>query len=181
MYRDARELLLAEGFAQVSMRMFRRVDAGQVEGPVYCCQADGMVGLGCGARSYTERVHYASAYAVGAKGVRGILERYSALTEAEHARVDWGYVLDDEDRRRRFVILSLLSDEGLDLGAYRDRFASDAVEDLAELRAVLDAKLAEHTGARIRLTPLGLERCDRIGPALRSARVVARMHESALA
>lgn len=180
MYREARDLLRAEGFAQISMRMFRRVDVPRDAGPVYCCQADGMVGLGCGARSYTERVHYASAYAVGAKGVRGILERYAARTEAEHAVADWGYVLDDEDRRRRFVILSLLSDEGLDLDAYRSRFGSDALEELAELRAVVDARFATREGARVTLTELGLERCDRIGPALRSARVVARMNESAV-
>ena len=40
---------------QVSMRLFRRADAATPDGPVYCCQDDGMVGLGCGARSYTPR------------------------------------------------------------------------------------------------------------------------------
>ena len=48
-YREARSLLLGEGYTQVSMRMFRRTDAPDSGGPAYCCQEDGMVGLGCGA------------------------------------------------------------------------------------------------------------------------------------
>src|SRR5262249_18401222 len=48
-YREGRALLLAEGYTQVSMRMFRARHAPDEEGPVYCCQEDGMVGLGCGA------------------------------------------------------------------------------------------------------------------------------------
>jgi oxygen-independent coproporphyrinogen-3 oxidase len=47
----------------------------------YCCQEDGMLGLGCGARSYTRGLHYASEYAVGARGVRGILADYVARPE----------------------------------------------------------------------------------------------------
>jgi oxygen-independent coproporphyrinogen III oxidase len=52
-YRAGRELLLAEGYRQTSMRMFRAAHCPDEGGPVYCCQEDGMVGLGCGARSYT--------------------------------------------------------------------------------------------------------------------------------
>jgi oxygen-independent coproporphyrinogen-3 oxidase len=48
--RAGREYLLAQGYRQVSMRMFERERSGPA-GPVYCCQADGMLGLGVGARS----------------------------------------------------------------------------------------------------------------------------------
>ncbi len=37
--------------------------------PIYCCQADGMLGLGCGARSDTDTLDYANDYAVGAKEI----------------------------------------------------------------------------------------------------------------
>ena len=36
----------------------------------YCCQEDGMIGLGPGARSYTRSMHYSTEYAVGQTGVR---------------------------------------------------------------------------------------------------------------
>ena len=37
-----------------------------------------MVGLGCGARSYTRGLHYSREYAVGAAAIRGILADYCA-------------------------------------------------------------------------------------------------------
>ncbi len=77
-YRAGRALLLDAGYTQVSMRMFRASHAPAQDGPVYCCQEDGMVGLGCGARSYTRGLHYSSEYAVGASGVRAILRDYVA-------------------------------------------------------------------------------------------------------
>lgn len=180
LYRAGRDHLLARGYAQVSLRMFRRGGPRPDSGPAYSCQRDGMVGLGCGARSYTEAVHYATPYAVGAGGVRRILERWVSADDAEHARASWGFALDREERRRRFVILSILSEEGLDLDAYRARFGSDATADLPELAALAEARLAEgplalRDGSRLALTALGLERADQIGPALMSAAVKERV------
>jgi len=77
-YRAGRELLLESGYRQVSMRMFQAGQAPAADGPAYCCQDDGMVGLGCGARSYTRALHYSGEYAVGATGVREILAAYIA-------------------------------------------------------------------------------------------------------
>lgn len=37
-----------------------------------------MVGLGCGARSYTRGLHYSLDYAVGPKGIKGIIADYLA-------------------------------------------------------------------------------------------------------
>src|SRR5262249_14204777 len=54
LYDQARATLADAGYRQVSMRMFRRDRPGTASaGTVYCCQDDGMVGLGVGARSYT--------------------------------------------------------------------------------------------------------------------------------
>jgi oxygen-independent coproporphyrinogen-3 oxidase len=57
LYRAGRDRLLASGYEQVSMRMFQRRDSAAEPSPTYCCQSDGMVGLGCGARSYTRTLH----------------------------------------------------------------------------------------------------------------------------
>ena len=72
-YREGRDLLLASGYEQVSMRMFRRADAPRAAGPAYCCQEDGMIGLGCGARSYTRSLHYSLDYAVQPKSEKEII------------------------------------------------------------------------------------------------------------
>lgn len=175
LYREARALLMSEGYSQVSMRMFRAKSAPQNGGPVYCCQEDGMVGLGCGARSYTRALHYSSEYAVGARGVREILEAYVRRPDEAFDAADYGIELDLSERRRRYLILSILSDEGLDLEAYRRRFGSEAAGDFEELGALLEVGFARVDAGVARLTERGMERSDAIGPWLYSAGVRARM------
>ena len=170
-YRAGRERLLAAGYEQASMRMFRSAKTPVRAEPVYCCQEDGMVGLGCGARSYTRELHYSNEYAVGASGVREIIERYSAATAEDFGAASYGFELSEDEQRRRFVIKSLLRAEGLSLGAYRERFGSDPLEDFSELQALLDHGLADGDGERLLLSERGLELSDAIGPWLYSTAV----------
>ena len=166
-YREGRSLLLAQGYAQVSMRMFRApaTTGPATTGPVYCCQADGMVGLGCGARSYTDSLHYSSNYAVYNKEIRHILESFIKTPDESFDFANYGFQLDGEERRRRYVLLSLLSAEGLNLVAYRQRFTTDALADLPELSELMPLGLADWygetlDGETLRLTEKGLERSD---------------------
>lgn len=128
LYRIGRDHLLGLGYEQVSMRMFRRPGAGDA-GTAYCCQSDGMVGLGCGARSYTAGLHYSFEYAVGTRPVRGIIDKYVRTVDFGTARV--GFALDDDERRRRHLIQSLLQASGLPRAEYRQRFGTDPAADFA--------------------------------------------------
>jgi oxygen-independent coproporphyrinogen-3 oxidase len=174
LYRAGRDFLLAEGYTQVSMRMFRARHAPAAQGPVYRCQEDGMVGLGCGARSYTEGLHYSSEYAVGAREVRAILSAYLERSEESFGQVGYGFSLDGEEKRRRYLLLSLLA-EGVELPAYRGRFGTEALEDFPELGELEAHGLARRTPEALRLTAAGVERSDVIGPWLYSARVRSLM------
>ncbi|NUQ64876.1 MAG: STM4012 family radical SAM protein [Pirellulales bacterium] len=176
-YREARALLLDRGYRQVSFRMFLAPAATGEEGPVYCCQEDGMVGMGCGARSYTRRLHYSTPYAVPRSAVRGVLEEFVGRPAESFNQADHGIVMDAEDQRRRYTILSLLQVEGLSRVAYRQRFSTDVLDDLPALGELERIGLLEITGARLRLTAAGLERSDAIGPWLFSERV-RRLMES---
>lgn len=173
LYDRGKQLLLESGYRQISMRMFKRPDAQGTPGPVYCCQDDGMIGLGVGARSYTRSVHYSSEWAVGARGVRDIIDRWIVKPDEEFGVADYGYVLDAEEQRRRWLILSLLSDDGLDLAAYRARFASSPVDDFPQLAELNGYSAIE--GNTMRLTHEGLARADQIGPWLFSETVRQRM------
>ncbi len=173
LYDQGRALLLEAGYRQVSMRMFQRPTATATAGPAYCCQDDGMIGLGPGARSYTRSVHYSSEWAVGARGVRDIIDRWIVKTDAELGVADYGFVLDDSEQRRRWLILSLLSDDGLDLAAYRARFDSSPIDDFPQLGEIADYTTTD--GEMLRLTAEGLARADAIGPWLFSDAVRRRM------
>lgn len=177
LYEAGRDHLLAAGYTQVSMRMFRAPHSPDIAAPVYCCQSDGMVGVGCGARSYTGTLHYSSEYGVARRSVAEILDHYLARDPASFAYADYGIELDDDERRRRHVIQSLLIRPGLDRDDYRRRFGADCLDDLPQLRDLLDLDLAHGDETMLALTDAGLARADTIGPWLTSARIAERMHD----
>lgn len=175
LYRAGRDHLLARGYTQQSMRMFRRTDAPQQGADDYACQSDGMIGLGCGARSYTADLHYSFDYAVGMHEIRGIIDDYVATTDFAHAEV--GYRMDRHEARRRHLLQSLLQAEGLPVDDYRASFGTTPLDDFGpELHRLADRGwLAEADSAHLRLTPEGLAHSDAVGPDLFSPAVRAAM------
>jgi oxygen-independent coproporphyrinogen-3 oxidase len=176
-YREGRALLLSEGYGQVSMRMFRK--GALPPAPVYRCQEDGMVGLGCGARSYTRALHHSSAYAVGPMQVKAIIQAYNDTSDAAFGVADYGFELGAQEQRRRYAILSLLSDEGLELARFQGRFGQDALAWEPRLQRLVELGMARLDGGVLRLTEAGLERSDAVGPWLYSEQVQRRMDEYA--
>ena len=181
LYRLGRDHLLAHGYAQQSMRMFRRAGAPPQGPDDYACQTDGMIGLGCGARSYTAGLHYSFDYAVGMHEIRGIVDDYVSRPAADFAHAEYGRRIDTDEARRRHLLQSLLQAEGLDLADYCARFDGRTPTDdfPAELSRFADRGwLEEDTGpgaTRLRLTPEGLAHSDAIGPELFSPAVRAAM------
>ena len=110
----------AAGYRQESMRQFRRADVPAPDGPDYCCQDDGMVGLGCGARSYTTGsallVRLRGQRAAGARGASTTTCPGPARTSATPSSASR---LDGAEQRRRWLLKSLLRAEGVDAAAYR--------------------------------------------------------------
>ncbi|MEK8131820.1 STM4012 family radical SAM protein [Paenibacillus filicis] len=170
-YLAARDRLAAAGYVQSSMRRFAKADAGSVKPLLpYGCQEEGMVGLGCGARSYTRGVHYASRYAVSKGATAGIIADYVAAERYDTA--DYGIELNLPEQQRRYVLKAILHREGLELAGYLARFGSEALGDHPELGLLLRSELAEVEEGVLRLTDEGLAYSDAIGdwmitPAIR--------------
>jgi oxygen-independent coproporphyrinogen III oxidase len=176
MYQEAKELLRSRGFTQVSMRMFRDNQAPRDAGPLYTCQTDGMIGLGCGARSYTKTLHYSEEYAVGKEDVREIIEAYINRPEERFAHAWFGFSLDEGEQKRRFVILSLLQD-GVVFSAYQARFASLVLQDFPQLRELMPLGLARQSSEALMLTEQGIARSDLLGVWLFSPEAQHKMEE----
>ncbi len=173
LYQQAVEVLTGAGYVRHSMRQFRRAGAPEPDGPDYCCQDDGMVGLGCGARSYTTSLHYSFDYAVAVSEVRAVIDDYLSRPAADFAYAEIGFALDQVEQRRRWLLKSLLRADGVDAAAYRQRFGSTHTDDFPQLGALVDRGWLD-TG-RTTLTPAGLARSDAIGPWLVSGPVRAAM------
>jgi len=180
LYRKGRDYLLERGYRQISMRLFRAGRYSPREGPVYCCQEDGMLGLGAGARSYTRRVHYSSEWAVGRESVRGILDDFVTRAPEAFSRADYGCNLTDEEQRRRYLIKSLLRADGLNAADYRAWFGADAVEEFPQIQELVTEGAAEWRSGCLVPTTLGLEWSDVIGPWLYSAATTSQMEAFAL-
>ncbi|GGD66404.1 coproporphyrinogen III oxidase [Paenibacillus nasutitermitis] len=179
-YEAARSCLLAKGYTQYSMRRFARSDAfiGKKLLP-YGCQEEGMVGLGCGARSYTRNVHYASRYGVSRSATASIIADYVGAQRYDTA--DYGFVLSKHEQKRRFLLKAILHTEGLLASEYTRRFGSDVLEDHPELSLLLDSGLGHLQDGLLRLTEEGLGYSDAIGDWLISSAVRQRMEGYVLA
>lgn len=176
LYRRGRDHLLAEGYEQVSMRMFRRSGAPREGADDYACQTDGMIGLGCGARSYTSDLHYSFDYAVGMREIRSIIDAYT--TTEDFSRAEVGRAVDAGEARRRHLLQSLLQAEGMAVEGYRERFGSRPADDFpAELDRFADLGWLDTDAGPglLRLSPTGLAYSDALGPALFSPAVRAAM------
>jgi oxygen-independent coproporphyrinogen-3 oxidase len=138
-----------------------------------------MVGLGAGARSYTTRLHYSHDYAVELRHVRGVLAAYLDADDLGVAR--FGFRLDGDEQRRRWLLRTLLVVDGVDLPSYAARFGGARPEDdFPELAELLERGWAQSSPDRFRLTAEGLARADAIGPWLVSPQARAAMESAAL-
>lgn len=177
LYKAARETLKSKGYVQYSMRRFAKEQSSSKVLLPYSCQEEGMVGLGCGARSYTSEVHYASKYGVSYKATQSIIADYVATESYDVA--DYGIVLSREEQRRRYILKALLHREGMTLSDYQQRFGTDVMSDyvwLAELLTEGMAELESDEGKQVlRLTEEGLGYSDAIGDWLISAEIREQM------
>lgn len=164
LYHIACERLKAAGYKQFSMRRFAKdITFTHKNILPFSCQEEGMAGLGCGARSYTREVHYASRYGVSAAATRSIIADYVATENFQSA--NYGFKLNVAEQKRRFVLKALLHAEGLSLASYSERFRSEALADHSELAELIQLGFAQMMdgGQILRLTELGMAYSDAIG------------------
>ncbi|MNI80520.1 coproporphyrinogen III oxidase [compost metagenome] len=134
--------------------------------------------MGCGARSYTRNVHYASRYGVSRKATESIIADYVAAERYDTA--DYGIVLSLEEQKRRFILKAVLHSEGLELADYSGRFASSLWKDHPELGLLLQSGLGREEAGILRLTPEGLGYSDSIGDWFISGEIREQMERFVL-
>lgn len=174
LYREGCRILAEAGYRRESMRRFIREGSGiSKEIGEYSCQEDGMIGLGCGARSYTKGLHYSEEYAVGGKRSREIIESY--IERESFSSAAYGIALNLDEQRRRYLLKSLLHYEGLSRERYRQLYGSQAERDFPQLEGLIAEGLAVSKGEAILLTALGLDYSDSIGELFISGAVRERM------
>ena len=178
-YLEASAYLVSQGYRQDSMRRFVRCQ-GKDYRRYADCGTQTSLALGCGGRSYLGRLHFCTPYALGQ---RDCLRQVRMFEETEDfSRISYGFLLSDEEQKRRFVIRHLLIRPGLSPQQYRERFGTEVLEDFPILKSwiqqgffkrVLDEASKEYLAP----TDLGMGLSDYLGPQLISSDVKKKMEE----
>lgn len=130
-----------------------------------------LLGLGAGARSYADGVHYGTDFAVGRKSTTEIIAGFTGHDHRPDEALGLGFVLDADEQRRRFCILTL-SLGRLDPVAYRRRFGPDdaGLDRFAGELAALEAEgcVQAAPGGALVLTPKGFKYSNVIATLFRS-------------
>ena len=173
LYRIGREFLLSNGYIQTSMRCFRKENAVDISNNYHSAN-HGMIGIGAGARSYTNEMHYSTNYAVSRKAVKDIIHAYSE--RKDFSKINYGIVLNEEEQLRRYLIKSLIDGGRLDTDDFLKRFGKE-VASLPILEFLFNQKWLEQKDGFFRLNESGMEMEDWIGPMLFSENVKLLMEK----
>jgi oxygen-independent coproporphyrinogen-3 oxidase len=153
LYDIAVDFLSAHGYRQYSVAGFAN-DSGGSRHEVNEFRGVPTLGLGVAALSYSPSLHYTSGDYLE-NGPTPIIADYVRAVESESLPIRSGIALDDDETRRRHVILGLLY-EGIDQRDYETRFGEpiDARFD-AEIEALNREGCLDKRGTRLALSRRG--------------------------
>ncbi len=170
MYLELRDYLNQQGYVSYSMRRF--VKHGNVS-EMGSCGFDNTISIGCGGRSYVDNLHVCQPYAVGQNACMNILETY--LTETDHVTPRHGYVLSEEEQKRRYVIKNILFGNGISVTEYEQVFRGDIQTDFPIIADWEKKGYVVRDTSKIALTEEGISLSDYLGPMLISSEVAEKM------
>lgn len=173
-YEQIRECLLTHGYVQYSMRRFVRENYA-ANTPAENCGFGNTLSLGCGGRSYLGNLHFCTPYYVRQTACKQQLDSY--LETRDYTRITHGFLLDQEEEKRRYVIKNILFTSGLDVQKYGQVFSGDLDEDFPLLHLWREEGYVNKNNGIYRLTEEGMARSDALGPQLISENVRGLMRE----
>ena len=158
--------LRERGMRQDSMRRFVR---GQNARRYAECGFGASLALGCGGRSYLGNLHFCSPYAVSGAVC---LQRLAAFEHTEdYTAVSHGFLLSEDEMKRRYVMRHLLIRPGLDPARYAAHYGGNVMADFPLLQSWEEAGYLCRQGNYLTLTEDGLALSDCLGPKLISPQV----------
>lgn len=173
-YDTARDLILAAGYVQESNVRYKKMGLGGYRQKVLQFHGVPVLGIGAGARTYTNTVDYL--FGGSAKPDESQVWEYIREVQSGGARIRSGFVYDDTERIRKRLALDLFD---LDLSSL-ERYHYSQHKPLFEstLNACVELGLARKMGAeRYQLTHEGYKYRDIISWLVFSDKVIERDKE----
>lgn len=170
MYRYLATYLKSVGYKQTSMRRFVRHAEES-----YSCGFEEMIAFGCGGRSYIGNLHFCEPYSAKAINCTQTIKTFNQKESFLEGLT--GYILNEDEQKRRFVIKNLMYYKGINLKEYNQLWHSELAKDFPVITELMAKKWVVEAAGFMRLTEEGLGLSDYIGPLFMSDEVVEKMQE----
>ena len=174
MYQEIRRFLQENGYVAYSMRRFVRKDC-ENHADMQSCGFGNTVSIGCGGRSYMGNLHFCTPYSVSQPACREVLADY--ISTKDYTHITNGYILNEEEEKRRYVIKNLLFASGISKKEYKELFGKEPEEDWVQFTDWKNKKYLYEEDNHFYLTEEGFSLSDYLGPMLISEEVQNRMKE----
>ncbi len=168
-YEIARKKFLEKGYFQSCHNRYSKLSEGGYLQEDTVFRGASLIGLGAGARSYAQNLHYRNSFEL--LDGKAAISRYISKINSGNFAVETGIVLSEDERMRRYAIGNI---ESLDLLEFTNLFKanfSTAFKDLYE--EMLSSGCAREAGNKLKLTAKGLLFRDLIARQLFSSDVEA--------
>lgn len=193
LYCFIRDYLEEKGYEQVSMRRFVRLSkkpghgdfkmpeaVGAAKSYKGCGFSENTISMGCGGRSYIGHLHFCTPFSVLPSRCEKILRDY--IGTKDYGEIKYGFLLDREELKRRYVIKNLLYAKGIFPDEYEHIFNGSLLEDFPQLSFIIDkgyGYMETEMGQEkaFKLTKYGLALSDYLGPMFISENVERLMKE----
>lgn len=140
--------------------------------PESLCGFGNTLSIGCGGRSYLGPLHFCAPYAVKQGDCLAVLEQY--LQQKDFLSVSHGFLLSQEEQRRRYVIRHILFGRGICQKDYRKYFEAEVTEEFPLFLEWERLGYLVRDGGYLTLTRQGFALSDHLGQQLISPEVRAR-------
>ncbi len=176
MYRFIRPYLIERGYIGLSMRRFvKKEKAISCINQSKSCGFDTTLSLGCGGRSYLGNLHFCNPYKVKQSECKDELMKF--ISTKDYCKINHGYILDDDEQKRRFVIKNILFATGINLDEYKKRFNGNLISDFPIINEWITKGYVKYVKNIIKITEEGVIHSDEIGPLLMSEEVKCKMYK----
>ncbi|MCL2399522.1 MAG: STM4012 family radical SAM protein [Defluviitaleaceae bacterium] len=167
------DFLTNKGYTAHSMRFFSRQSPNTAS-----CGFEKTIALGCGGRSYLEKLHFCYPYSVNE--VESLTTIMQFIDTKDYSLITHGILLNDDELKRRYIIKNLLRTTGIDIEEYRQVFGTDLFSEFPKFDKLLSDEMISlkhcHSQRKvISLTPAGLAAADEIGPLFISPKLAPLM------
>lgn len=194
MYELVRDMLISYGYRQDSMRRFVRqsVQISENDTTKYhmsgnnttenhstrsytSCGFHNTISIGCGGRSYIDKLHFCTPYGVEYSYCKKLLEQY--INTENYREITHGYILNEEEQKRRYVIKHVLVRPGICMEEYEKIYGKTVLQDFALLAQWEEQGFATQHNGYFCLTEQGLGLSDYLGPMLISPKIKEKMQK----